>query len=80
MRVSVQHLPLTVAQVCPGVFITPTNSSFFPLLPSALEEINSRVIKEVSVDLSILFYVEAVVLSLDHNYYDVTWLQGRDVS
>ncbi|XP_064398020.1 sec1 family domain-containing protein 2-like isoform X2 [Halichondria panicea] len=53
VRVSVSHLPLSVVEVCPGLLITPSNSSLFPLLPSAIEEIMARCIQEGDMNCSL---------------------------
>ena len=45
---SVQHLPLFHAEVCQGLMTTPPYSTFFPLLPSDIVEIQSRLLSEVS--------------------------------
>ena len=41
------YLPLFHCEVCPGLLITPAHATLFPLLPSDVEELTTKLIEEV---------------------------------
>ncbi len=47
VRVSVNHLPLFHCEVCPGLIITPPHSTLSPLLPSHIDDLQAKLIREV---------------------------------